>query len=291
MSERVAVQLNIAVAPEKVFRALTRSDELARWFAEHADVSLSEKRYDFWGRFTLEAPDRAQGHHPILALEPDRRLKFGWRVRGAETTVEITLAPKAKDTSLALVQDGLPPRPSGQASLADFWDLSLLNLQGWLERQAVGPRCDYASGQRGDVRLSVEIDASREAVFQALIKPEELERYIAQKAIVEPRAGGRYSFGWQNDGPIKILELVPNEKLSYSWWYERPEDTIVTWALEGSGGRTRLVLVHSGFGADRLSEDFRTGWLAFLVRIKALVESGPAWQTPTATANDYTAVA
>lgn len=214
MSKRIAVQLNVSTSPEKVFQALTLSEELRRWFAEHAHVSLTEKRYD-------------------------------------------------------------------------FWDLSLENLRGWLERKAVGARCDFSSVQRGDVRLSAEIGASREAVFQALIKPEDLERYIAKKAVVEPRVGGRYSFGWKNDGPVKILDLVANEKLSYSWWYKRPEDTIVTWTLEGSGGRTWLILEHSGFGVDRSSEDYRTGWLAFLVRIKALVESGSAWHAPIFSATDH----
>jgi uncharacterized protein YndB with AHSA1/START domain len=289
MKQKVQVQLKIAAGATRIFRALTQAEELDRWFAEYADVSLHKKRYDFWGRFTPEAPDRERGRHPLLGVEPERRLKFGWRVRGADTTVEISLEPLGPSTLVTLIQEGVPTRRHGQASLADFWDLSVENLRSWVERQTVGARCDFSTPKCGNVHLSIEIDAPRPAVFETLIKSEELERYIAEKATVEPRVGGKYDFGWKGGGPVKILQLVPNEQLAYSWHYENEPDTVVTWTLEGSGGRTKLILVHSGFAPDRVSEDYGTGWLAFLNRIKSLVETGQAWQKPVFSATDYAA--
>ena len=130
------------------------------------------------------------------------------------------------------------------------------------------------------------IDAPPEAVFQALIEPAQLDRYIADQATVEPHIDGRYDFGW-GDGPQKILELVPNQTLAYSWSFPGEPATIVSWELEGSGGRTRLTLVQSGFGPDRTNDDYQSGWLSFLVRIKQLVETGAAWQKPVLTATEY----
>jgi uncharacterized protein YndB with AHSA1/START domain len=72
---------------------------------------------------------------------------------------------------------------------------------------------------------------------------------------------GEYDFGWEGGGPIKILELEPNHKLTYSWHYE---DTVVTWILEDSEGGTRLTVVHSGFAKDRSTDDYTAGWLKFI---------------------------
>jgi uncharacterized protein YndB with AHSA1/START domain len=48
MSEHIRIGLHIATAPQRVFQALTQADQLTQWFAEHADVSRAEERYDFW---------------------------------------------------------------------------------------------------------------------------------------------------------------------------------------------------------------------------------------------------
>ena len=38
---------------------------------------------------------------------------------------------------------------------------------------------------------------------------------------------------------MKILELVPNEKLTHDWKHGDDPESIVTWTLEDSGGGTR----------------------------------------------------
>lgn len=101
MNKRIDVKLVVAAEPPWLFRALASAPELTRWFCEHAEVSLEERRYDFWGRFTPEAPDRDHGRHPLLAVEPDRRLTFGWRLCAAETTVDIRLEPQAENTQVS----------------------------------------------------------------------------------------------------------------------------------------------------------------------------------------------
>lgn len=80
----------------------------------------------------------------------------------------------------------------------DFWELSLENLRSWVERRVVGARCDFSGALHGDVYLEVEIAATPAAIFHALITPEELDRFFATKAVVEPRIGGSYDFGWLN---------------------------------------------------------------------------------------------
>ncbi len=174
-----------------------------------------------------------------------------------------------------------PPRGATEISITDFWLLSFENLRRHIEEGASPVLCDYASSPRGRAELSVDIAASPEAVFGALTRPADLDRWMTAKSVVEPAVGGRMSFGWTTDGPVRILSIVPNEKLSYSWEHANDPETVVTWTLDAPNGRqtTRLTLVHSGFG-DRDTEDFRTGWLKHVVWMKALVERGASWIPP-----------
>jgi uncharacterized protein YndB with AHSA1/START domain len=272
------MQVTLAAPAQKVFQALTDSAALTAWFAEYADVSVAEKRYDFWGRFTPETPDHEQGRHPMLEVTTDRSLKFGWLLQGQDTTVEINLIPQGQQTVVSVEQKNAAPSPEGSSGSEDFWFLSLDNLRRYVDGKTDMVRCDYSAIKPGDVQQEIEIEGSAEAVFSALINPEELNRWIASQARVEPKVGGQYELGWENFGPLKILELVPNEKLTLL----SPEDrgNIVTWTLAKSGGKTRLTLVHSGFAPDEQTDGLQTGWLNFMNRIKAMVEYGPAWQPP-----------
>jgi len=287
MKKRIEVELIVAAEPRRLFRALTSTHELTCWFCEYAEVSLEEQRYNFWGRFTPGAPERDHGYHPLLVLEPNQRLTFAWQVREVETRVDVHLQTQGENTRVTLGHEGVPAHEPGEANLADFWALSLENLRAWVERGVIGPRCDFSGAPYGDVRLSIDIAAPHAAVYHALLRPHELERYIATRATVEPHTDGRYDFGWEEGGPVKILELVPEERLSYSWTYEDQPETVVTWTLEGSGGRTRLTLVHSGFARNRKNGGYHGGWLKYMNRIKNLVEVGDRWQQPTLHVTDF----
>ncbi|HYO50643.1 MAG TPA: SRPBCC domain-containing protein [Chloroflexia bacterium] len=283
MGNILHIQLDIAATKSAIFRALTDSAELTSWFAEHADVSIPDKRYDFWGRFTPETPGREQGGHPLLDVEPDSRLRYGWNVRGADTVVEFNLEERAGGTLVVMRQENVRTVEGvGEATLEDFWFLSLENLRRHVDGNREKVRCDYSTLPRtGDIRHQVMVDGPPEQVFDALIKPEQLERWIASKATVEPHAGGRYEFGWgEGIGAAKILEIVPNEKLAYSWQEDAGTEMVVTWTLEGSGGKTRLTLVHSGFAPDKETGGIQEGWLNFISWVKSIVEYGPGWQTP-----------
>jgi uncharacterized protein YndB with AHSA1/START domain len=280
MSSRIDIATEIEASPTRVFEALSRGPELERWFAEKAHVSETDGAFDFWGRHTPGSPDREGGRHPLVALERDRRIAFRWTLRGESTTVDISLAPSRRGTRLTLVQ-AAPPRGAKEMSLTDFWLLSLENLRGFLEEGKAPVLCDYSMKPRGRVELVLDVEASTDAVFGALTRPESLDRWMEAKSSVDPRAGGRIDFGWRGGGPVRILSIVPNERLSYSWAYGDDPETIVHWTVEGSrtGSRTRLTLVHSGFG-ERETEDFRTGWLKHLVWLKALLERRQGFSPP-----------
>lgn len=277
MTELLHVQIALKAEPEAIYQALTA--ELPGWFAEYADVSTAEKRYDFWGRFTPGTPTREEGHHDLLAYEPGTHLRYTWRARQFDSIVDIQILPRDGGNTV-VVQQGNPNNPThdiGFSTDEDFWFLSLENLRRHLDGKAP-VRCDYTRSMVGDIQHTVEIDAPPETVFDTLIKPEQLQRWIASNAKVEPHQGGQYSLGWgQDTTALKILEIIPNESLRLSW-PEGDGSTVLTWTLEGSGGKTRLTLVHSGFAPDQNTRGLQTGWLNFMSWVKSISEYGADWQ-------------
>jgi uncharacterized protein YndB with AHSA1/START domain len=171
---------------------------------------------------------------------------------------------------------GLPPREHAEPWLGDWWMLVLDNLASHLEGRGPGPRVDYTTLGGGEARVEADIDAPIERVYGALTEPAQLERWIAERATVELRVGGRYAYGW-DEGAAKILELVPNRKLTHTWEWSG-EDTVVSWELEGSGGRTHLTIVHSGFTSDVDSAGYKVGWTAFVARLKRMLEGDESWR-------------
>jgi len=185
------------------------------------------------------------------------------------------------------LEQHVPRRPKSDCSVGDFWLLSFENLRRHVEDSGGIVRCDYGAPARGTASVVVDIDAPRERVFAALTEPSQIDRWIGKGASIDLEVGGKRDYGWEGEGPVKILELVPNEKLSHDWKHGDEPESIVTWTLEDSGGGTRLHLVHSGFGDDRDTEDFRTGWLKHIIWMKSTIEKGEAWSAPELVSADW----
>ncbi|HMK32302.1 MAG TPA: SRPBCC domain-containing protein [Nitrosopumilaceae archaeon] len=134
-----------------------------------------------------------------------------------------------------------------------------------------------------DIKKTIEIDASPKVVFQAISDPAELTNWFPDAAILEPKVGGKFRFSFFKDSDRrkkmdqdffpegKVLEFVPNKKLSYSWQHKNVPDfpeTVVTWELEELGkNKTKLTLTHTGFtGGEGMksSKEHDMGWTYFL---------------------------
>ncbi len=272
MSDALQIQVKVAATPEKVYQALMDAAALRAWFAEDAEVTPTH--YNFWGRYTHSTPDRANGQHPILVNEPNKRLQYRWQINDLETTVQFDLLERDGQTLVVMTQsDGEKWSPW---LTEDFWFLSLENLRRYAEGKRSDMRVDYTVSPTGDAHIEIEIDAPPSDVFPILIKPEQLRRWIASNPSVEPVVGGAYDFGW-GTSPMKILELKENERLVVS---DPDTNTVATWTLEGAGGKTRLTLVHSGFAPDYDNTGLKHGWRNFLNWIRGIAEEGSAWESP-----------
>ena len=152
-----------------------------------------------------------------------------------------------------------------------------------------------ASTESTTVRLSRTIAAPPARVYRAWLDPELLKRWMAPGARTAPRVevderpGGRFAV-WQADdsGDIggmeaEILELVPDERLSFRWSFVGPDraadpdrETRLTVALREVDEGTELTLVHERLDglrdafpevADAVSE----GWEAVFEKLDAVV--------------------
>lgn len=276
--------IDIKASAKDIYSALIDSGTLTKWFAEHVDIHIDQNKYDFWGKFTPNNPNRKQGSHRLIRSIPDKLIEFEWKLRDIDSFVQFEIHQNESGCVLTMYHQNLPLARPNQSSIGDFWSHALEGLRHWLERGRAYRLLDYSKAQRGDIQIDVSIDVPPSEVFRALTDNVQMERWIGSKGSIDPKPGGKIDFDW-GMGPVKILEIVKDEKLSYSWEWEDELDTIVTWTLKGSGDRTSVTIVQSGFAPERDSEDYFIGWSKFALRLKTMLEEGPDWNRVKVYAN------
>jgi uncharacterized protein YndB with AHSA1/START domain len=279
MTDWSQCSISIRSTPERVFAALTRSEQLEAWFAEFAEINIEERRFDFWGRHTPGNPPSSEGRHKLTAFEPGSKLAFQWNLAGVDSTVEIAVRPDGEETLLSLRHSSTADA-SGPDLLVDFWSTLVLLLRGWLEDGTVPWRPDYSIASLPEIRLSLHAKAPVEGVWAALTEAEQLNRWIAEDATIDLEPGGEFDFGWPNEWgrPLKVLDLAAPNRLELSWADGPGETSVVTWELEGSDGGTRITLVHNGFAEAVSQDEYYMGWADFVVRLKYMVEEPARWR-------------
>ncbi|HVY80413.1 MAG TPA: SRPBCC family protein [Steroidobacteraceae bacterium] len=283
---------------DRVFRAFTDETELRCWFAEHAHIEpRAGGDYRFWGIHTYGAPSRAQAMQRVLRLDAPKLLAFSWMFEERESEVTLELGEVADGASpgaqaagaSATVLNGrhhFPVAPDVSRPLDlldDLWRMALANLRAHLGGTPVFLHDFSAPAAR--LRHTVLIERPRDRVFQALLDPAVLDPWLGAQAVVEPRVGGRYSYGWKYDvrgqevtgGPTKILELVEDTKLVTDWpnWRGDPQLPAqrVTWLFESVGENTRVTLIHEPFERVADVSDYPHGWAYFLDALKSRLEA------------------
>jgi uncharacterized protein YndB with AHSA1/START domain len=134
-------------------------------------------------------------------------------------------------------------------------------------------------------RMSLDIDAPVDQVWRALTEAEELVRWFSTEAQVKPGKGGSmlWSWGYGEDWetridawePGRLLRLVQEDARPYDAQGRQlpvgevePARIAMEFTLETHQGKTRLRLVHSGFGHgaawDAEIDGISEGWQAEL---------------------------
>jgi uncharacterized protein YndB with AHSA1/START domain len=105
---------------EKVWRAITDPDLIARWLMPNDFKLEVGHRFTFRTDPIPAAGFGGVGHSEVLAFEPEKMLQIAWRAApedasSLDSTVTFMLEPEGKGTRLFLVQDGFDPDDPYQA--------------------------------------------------------------------------------------------------------------------------------------------------------------------------------
>ena len=126
-----------------------------------------------------------------------------------------------------------------------------------------------------DFSASIDIAASREAVFSYLVTNEGMQAWMGQWADLDPVPGGDFAVdiaGFAVRGTF--LEVDPPQRIVMSWGFAGSSDvppgaSTVTFTLSRSDAGTRVHVLHSGL-PDSAAPGHDIGWRHFLPRLAAV---------------------
>jgi uncharacterized protein YndB with AHSA1/START domain len=269
--------------PARVFVALTDESQLKQWLAEYVRIEPRVGgQFRFWGKRTPWTPRESDADAVITQIAVPSRLSFKWTLRGCPSEADLFIEPKDPASQLRLKHSAtgnLWPISESDAPwiLKDFWKVTIGNLRSYLRsgKPAIEPDFSIKSGK---VVLSIEIDAAPDDVFDALINPATMDKWLAKDAVASRVVGSDYSYGWKDSsgnaaGPTMLIDIVPNRLLEHDWHYTGEPITRVRWQLtELPNNRTRVTLTHTKFDDETTHSGYSQGWAAFLVGLKELSE-------------------
>jgi uncharacterized protein YndB with AHSA1/START domain len=131
----------------------------------------------------------------------------------------------------------------------------------------------------------IYIDATPEIVFEFLVDPDKVTRWLAKEATHDPRPGGVCHQIHGHDGTDErfemrgeFVEITPPERVVFTWGWSDPELEVppgssrVEFTLTPKGGGTLVHLEHHDLPASA-RESHADGWPEVLERLKRAVEA------------------
>jgi uncharacterized protein YndB with AHSA1/START domain len=135
------------------------------------------------------------------------------------------------------------------------------------------------------VHRKIRIDAAPSTVFEFLVDPAKMMRWMGVEAVLEPRPGGDYAVNINGHERVRgaVIEIVPDRRLVFSWGWEdgpppvAPGQRTVEISLEPYGDGTLVRLTHRDLPGD-MHTFHKLGWdhaLGRLARVAAGQDPGP----------------
>jgi len=130
---------------------------------------------------------------------------------------------------------------------------------------------DHASDVEGNqdpdtaVRREVELDAAPTDVWNALTRPELLQRWFEAEVELDPRPGGtgRFIGADGEDRVARVDDVDEGRRLAFTWWPDEGGDELaskVEFVLTPTPGGTRLVVTESPLTARAYAATTGDAW-------------------------------
>lgn len=133
------------------------------------------------------------------------------------------------------------------------------------------------------VTLVRRIKASPARLWAAITDPAQMAQWWGPdagptlSAEADLRPGGRYSVvfqmldGRQGNPSGTYREIVPQQKLVFTWELADEPDSVVTFLLKAIDGGTELTLTHEQLPSEALRVSHARGWAGFLDQLSAFL--------------------
>ena len=127
------------------------------------------------------------------------------------------------------------------------------------------------------VHREIRIDADPATVFEFLIDPAKMVRWMGTEAVLDPRPGGDYGVNISGHERVsgEVIEIVPDRRVVFTWGWEdgalpvAPGESTVEISLEPDGEGTLLRLTHGDLPRG-MHTFHRLGWDYALPRLAAV---------------------
>lgn len=128
-------------------------------------------------------------------------------------------------------------------------------------------------------RDSILIEAEPAVVFDYFTKPEALVRWMRDRAILDPRPGGRFTLFFDDRAVEgRYVEIDRPRRLVISWGRSGsrelpPHSSTLEVTLTPEAGGTRVAIVHTGLPASE-AQRHALGWRYYLARLVVVGAGG-----------------
>jgi len=131
-----------------------------------------------------------------------------------------------------------------------------------------------ATTESTSVERELQIAASPETVWEFLVDPEKMTRWMGESATLEPRPGGLYQVGVipGHTARGEIVEFDPPRRLVFTWGWDsgsivEPGSTTIEIELVPEGEGTVVRFAHVGLPDAESAQSHSHGWDHYLTRL------------------------
>jgi uncharacterized protein YndB with AHSA1/START domain len=144
--------------------------------------------------------------------------------------------------------------------------------------------------EHGSIERDIHVEASPEAVFEVVSRPEHMAEWWPDEARFEPVAGAPGEIVWRNEETgesttveIAVIEVEPPNRFSFRWCFKEAERTgpslLVSFDLTPTDGGTLIRMTETGFremgwevaNLEAQYADHSTGWDHFIPELGVYV--------------------